>query len=345
MTHTLPKQPLFLSVVAPVYNEAAVAKDFATEVRAALGALPWPIRCELILVDDGSTDDTAEVLDRLALQWPGECRVIHLCRNFGHSAAISAGLDHARGQAVILMDSDLQDDPSAFRGFVEKWLEGYAVVYAVRSSRQEPLPTRCAIAVFYRLLAWISASHIPPDAGTFSLMDRRVVEVLRAMPERNRFLPGLRAWAGFRQTGLPVPRRARHDRHSKVGLRGLWRLSMNAIFAFSYFPIFLFRALGALSLLACLGVIVFVLYHKLITGKAVTAWASQMLSTLFFGGINLLGIGVIGEYVARIYDELKGRPAYVIDRISPDPTTTGVTAFSPTTTHASGSEPPGGPAV
>jgi glycosyltransferase involved in cell wall biosynthesis len=225
-------------------------------------------------------------------------------------------LNHARGDAVILMDSDLQDDPAAFSAFVEKWLEGYQVVYAIRTSRREGLPLRLATAAFYRLLTWISNTTIPRGAGTFSLMDRRVVEILRSMPERNRFWPGLRAWAGFSQTGVRVPRRSRHDRRSRVGVRGLWRLSMNAIFSFSYFPIFLFRAFGVLSLLCCLGLAGFVIYHKVITGKAVTAWASQMLSTLFFGGINLLGIGIVGEYVARIYDQMKGRPEYIVDRVS-----------------------------
>ena len=137
------------------------------------------------------------------------------------------------------------------------------------------------------------------------------------MPEENRFLPGLRAWISFRQTGVPVPRRARHDRKSRVGLHGLWRLSMNAVFSFSYFPISLFRAMGAVALLCCFALILFVLYHKIFTGMTMTAWASQMISTLFFGGINLFGIGVIGEYVARIYDELKDRPEYVIDRVTP----------------------------
>ncbi len=309
-----PTCPL-ISVVAPVYNEIALLDQFIAELRQALAALAGEVRYELVLVDDGSTDGSRQHLDQIAREAPDQFTVLHLCRNFGHSAAISAGLDHARGDAVILMDADLQDDPAAFGTFLAKWREGCAVVYAVRSSRKEAWPIRLAVAAFYRLLGWISNTSIPADAGSFSLMDRKVVDLLCAMPERNRFLPGLRAWAGFRQAGVPVPRRLRRHGRSRVGWRGLWKLSMNAIFSFSYFPIFVFRALGALSLLGCLGVILFVLYHKLVTGKAVTAWASQMLSTLFFGGINLLGIGIIGEYVARIYDELKRRPPYVIDRI------------------------------
>ena len=305
-----------ISVVAPVYNEAKIVQTFVMEVQQAIAALRPPIGYEIILVNDGSTDGSAERLDAIAGDSTGCIKVIHLSRNFGHGPAISAGLDHARGDAVILMDSDLQDDPAAFAPFFERWLQGYDVVYAIRSSRKEPLPVRLAMAVFYRLLGRISDTQIPRDTGTFSLMDRRLVEVLRSMPEQNRFLPGLRAWIGFRQTGLPVPRRARHDRSSRVGLRGLWRLSMNAVFSFSYFPIFIFRAIGAAALLCCLALILYVLYHKIFTGLAMTAWSSQMLSTLFFGGINLFGIGVIGEYVARIYDELKARPSYVIDRVT-----------------------------
>lgn len=308
--------PPLISVVAPVYNEAPILLTFVTEIQHALAALCPAVIWEIILVDDGSTDGTEKLLDDIADNSISGVKVIHLCRNFGHGPAISAGLDHACGDAVILMDSDLQDDPAAFHAFLEKWIEGYDVVYAVRTSRRESLPVRFAIAVFYHLVQRIGDTLIPRNTGTFSLMDRRLVEVLRSMPERNRFLPGLRAWAGFRQTGVSVPRRARYDQHSRVGIRGLWKLSMNAIFSFSYFPIFVFHTLGILALFCCFALVFFVLYHKFFTGNAVTAWTSQMLAILFFGGINLVGIGVIGEYIARIYDELKARPAYIVDRIT-----------------------------
>ncbi len=307
--------PPLISVVAPVYNEAAILPTFVTEIEQALTALSPKIIWEIVLVDDGSTDGTEELLDELASKSTGSLKIIHLCRNFGHGPAISAGLDNARGAAVILMDSDLQDDPAAFRAFLENWLDGYDAVYAIRTSRRESLPVRMAIAGFYRLVQAISDITIPRNAGTFSLMDRRLVDVLRSMPERNRFLPGLRAWAGFRQTGVPVSRRARHDRRSRVGLRGLWRLSMNAVFSFSYFPIFIFRALGGLALLCCFALAIFVLYQKLRSGNPLSALTSQMFTILLFSGINLVGIGVIGEYVARIYDELKARPGYIINRI------------------------------
>ncbi len=301
-----------LSIVAPVYNEAAIVEQFVDELRRCRPTLKSMARFEIVLVDDGSTDGSAEQLDALAARYPDEIEVLHLARNFGHIAAVAAGLDHACGDAVILMDSDLQDDPAALAGMVEKWREGYAVVYAVRSSRQESPLRRLAFRAFYRLVRLLSDTPIPLDAGNFSLMDRRVVDVIRSLPERNRYLPGIRAWVGFRQVGLPVPRRPRPDRASRVGWRGLWKLSMNAVFSFSYVPLAVFRFIGATSIVLSAAVMAFVLYHKLFTHLAVPAWASQMVAISFFGGINIFGIGILGEYVARIYDEIKGRPLYVV---------------------------------
>lgn len=303
-----------LSVVAPLFNEVQNAAAFAEEVLIALKALVPLCRHEMVLVDDGSWDGTSEALDTLAAQHPGVVRVVHLARNFGHAAAISAGLDHARGDAVVLMDADRQDDPSAFRAFLDKWAEGYDVVYAQRVSRDENPLKRAVFWLFYRAFAWMAKVRIPLDAGNFALLDRRVVKQIQSLPERNRYFPGLRAWVGFKQTGVPVPRRARYDRRTRVGMRGLWTLGMNAVFSFSYVPLFLFRIAGVLSLMLSAAVILFALYHRLFTGRAVVAWASQLVTTSFLGGINLLGIGLIGEYIARIYDEVKGRPIYIVDR-------------------------------
>ncbi len=303
-----------LSIVAPVYNEAEGIEGFVREVREHAAALECGGRVELVLVNDGSTDGTAAILDQLAASAPGEIRVVHLARNFGHGAAVAAGLDHARGNAVILMDADFQDDPAAFAPLLEKWKAGFDVVYVERASRQENPLTRGVFWLFYRVFKWVAATQSPLDAGTFGLMDRRVVDQLGKLPERNRYLPGLRAWVGFRQTGVPIPRRARYDRHTRVGLRGLWTLGMNAIFSFSYVPLFVFRIAGVLSMLLSLVLIAVAIYLHL-SRNGVGPWPAILAATSFLGGINLFGIGLLGEYIARIYDEVKCRPVYVVDRV------------------------------
>lgn len=303
-----------LSIVAPVYNEAEGIEGFVQEVREHTGTLDSQGRVELVLVDDGSTDGSGAILDQLAGAAPGEIRVVHLARNFGHGAAVAAGLDHARGDVVILMDADFQDDPAAFAPLLAKWKEGYDVVYVERASRRENPVARGIFWLFYRVFKWVADTQSPLDAGNFGLMDRRVVAQLAQLPERNRYLPGLRAWIGFRQTGVPVPRRARYDRTARVGLRGLWTLGMNAIFSFSYVPLFVFRIAGVLSVLLSIILIAFALYLR-ITGQALGPWPGILIATSFLGGINLFGIGLLGEYIARIYDEVKCRPVYVVDRV------------------------------
>lgn len=303
-----------LSIVAPVYNEAEGIEGFVREVREHAAALECGGRVELVLVNDGSNDGTAAILDQLAASDPGAIRVVHLARNFGHGAAVAAGLDHARGNAVILMDADFQDDPAAFAPLLERWKAGYDVVYVERASRQENPLARGVFWLFYRVFKWVAATQSPLDAGTFGLMDRRVVDQLGKLPERNRYLPGLRAWVGFRQTGVPIPRRARYDRHTRVGLRGLWTLGMNAIFSFSYVPLFVFRIAGVLSMLLSLVLIAIAIYLHL-SRNNVGPWPAILAATSFLGGINLFGIGLLGEYIARIYDEVKCRPVYVVDRV------------------------------
>jgi dolichol-phosphate mannosyltransferase len=311
---TKSRHPATLSVVAPVFNEARIIAAFVDEAQQQLCDIPALGGWEIVLVDDGSTDGSAEILDAAAQRYPGRVKVLHLARNFGHTAAVSAGLDHASGDAVVLMDSDLQDDPKAIPRMVEKWREGYRVVYAIRSSREEPVWKRLLFTSFYRLLRMLSDTPFPVDAGNYSLMDRRVVEILQCLPERNRYLPGVRAWAGFRQVGLAVPRRPRHDDRPRVGIRGLWRLSMNAIFSFSYVPLLIFRLIGAFSLGLSLLLMSYAIGYKLFSTSTIPAWTSQIVAVSFFGGLNIFGIGILGEYIARIYDELKGRPVYVIDR-------------------------------
>lgn len=304
-----------ISVVAPVYNEKENIEEFVSEVAQTLQSLNVPGKYEIILVNDGSTDGSHSILDICASKYPGVVKVVHLARNFGLEPAINAGLDLVETDAVIVMDSDRQDDPAAFQPFIEKWREGFDVVYAVRSSRRESAPQRLLFWSFYRILAWIATIELPLDAGNFALMDKQVVVALCNMKERNRFFGGLRAWVGFRQTAVPVARRARYDKKTRMGLRGQWKLAMNAIFAFSYVPLFVFRLAGLATLAASALLILWILYHKLVVGLEVKAWASQLIVTTFLGGINLLGIGIVGEYVARIYDEVKGRPNYIVRKI------------------------------
>ena len=305
-----------ISVVAPFYNEVKGIEAFVKELEAEFKKIGYGEQHELILVNDGSTDGSDQELDRIVEDHTGNIKVVHLSRNFGHASAVYAGLEQASGEVIILMDSDMQDDPACFDLFLQKWREGYGVVYSKRSSRQESAPVRFLFWLFYRILLLMSDTYIPPDAGNFALMDRRVVKILLSLPEKNIYVPGLRAWVGFKQIGVSVPRRLRYDNSARTGLKGKWNLAINAIFSFSYLPLIIFRVLGIMALTASLALASYALYHKLISGLAVTAWASNLITVTFFGGLNLFGIGIIGEYISRIYNEVRGRPKYIIDRIT-----------------------------
>jgi len=240
--------------------------------------------------------------------------VLHLSRNFGQQAAVQAGLIHAAGDAVIVMDADLQDDPEALHRFFERWREGYDVVYALRVARQESAVKRFLFAGFYRLLGRITRPSIPEDAGNFGLVDRVVARTIAQVPDRDRYFPGLRSWAGFSQIGVHVARGARYDARPRVSLGGLWRLAKTAIFSFSSVPLTIFYAIFVLSALTFVSVGGFALYHKLVTGRAIPGWTSTIMTACFFGALNALGIGILGEYISRIYDQVRGRPVFVIAR-------------------------------
>jgi dolichol-phosphate mannosyltransferase len=301
-----------VSIVLPVYNEAVVIGTLVAELTRVVEHCST--NAEIIFVNDGSTDRSGEILDALA-EKRHDVRVIHFSRNFGHQAAVQAGLAHASGDAVVLMDSDLQDAPEAIERFLDKWQEGYDVVYAIRVNRKENRLKRWLFAGFHRLLAGVATTHIPADAGNFGLIDARVVKEIITLAERDRYLPGLRSWVGFRQTGVPVERNARYDQHPRVSLRGLWRLAKTAIFSFSTLPLSIFYTIGyaALGLFSALAVAC--LYVKMFTDLAIPGWTSYILSASFFGALNALGISMLGEYVIRIYDQVRGRPLYVIDRV------------------------------
>jgi dolichol-phosphate mannosyltransferase len=304
-------QDTLLSVVLPVYNEAKVLRELCGRVTEAARACGGDY--EVLFVDDGSRDESPAILDALAAA-DAHVRVIHLSRNFGHQPAVQAGLAHARGDAVVLMDSDLQDDPRAIVQFVAQWRSGYDVVYAVRARRKENLLKRLLFAAFHQLMSRVASVPIPADAGIFGLVDRRVAGEIMALGENDRYFPGLRSWVGFRQQGVVVERNARYDRQPRVSLRGLFRLAKTAMFSFSTLPLSLFQVIGAVAASLFVALAGFSLGCKLFTNLAIPGWTSYVLIGSFFGALNALGISILGEYAIRIYDQVRGRPLYVIQR-------------------------------
>ncbi len=306
-----PLDQVQISVVLPLYNEQRVLRRLRNAIFAALE--PCGCRVEIIFVNDGSSDGGDQILDAMAAA-DDRVRVLHLSRNFGHQAAVQAGLAHATGDAVIVMDADLQDDPACLPRFIEKWQAGYDVVYAQRTGRKENWIKRLLFFAFYRVLNAVSTTPIPNDAGNFSLIDRSAVRHVASLTECDRYLPGLRTWVGFRQTGIPVERGARHDDRPRVSMLGLFKLAKTAIISFSRVPLSLFYTIAVVSVLVCMGCTAFTLYHRLLTDLAIPGWTSITIVASFFGAINALGIGVLGEYVVRIYDQVRARPQFIVAR-------------------------------
>jgi dolichol-phosphate mannosyltransferase len=297
-----------LSVVIPVLDEEDNLPELhraLTEVLARLGTY------EIVFVDDGSEDSSVEIIGELA-RHDSTVKLIRLSRNFGHQAALSAGLDHAAGHAVVLMDADLQDPPQLLTELVEQWRAGHEVVYAIRAKRQAPPLKRACYFLFYRLYQRLAEMEVPLDSGSFCLIDRRVAEVIRALPERNRFLPGLRSWVGFRQVGVAYERPDRLAGDVKYTTRRLVRLALDGLFSFSSFPLRLASYLGFFT--AALGVAytLFAVVARLFVGELPAGWTSTIAILLTVSGVQLIMTGVLGEYLARTYDETKGRPLYVV---------------------------------
>ncbi len=303
----------FLSVVLPVYNECNAIVILIEQIKQAL--IMETAQLEIIFVNDGSSDGSAPLLDAMAKAHAEVC-VIHFSRNYGHQAAVQAGLEHAHGDAVIVMDSDLQDDPAALPKFLAAWKQGYDIVYATRTERKEAAWKRFLFSSFYRVLNSISSVEIPLDAGNFSLIDRQVLNQLNKLPERERYFPGLRSWVGYRQLGIEIERLARYDDNPRVSLMGLFRLAKTAIFSFSNVPLTMFYLIGIVSFLISGALAGFAMYHKLITAAAIPGWTSTTMVVSFFGAINALGIAILGEYAARIYDQVRARPNYLVQRQS-----------------------------
>jgi glycosyltransferase involved in cell wall biosynthesis len=298
-----------VSVAVPVYNEEAVIPLLLERVKAVLDSLPGGPH-ELVLVDDGSSDRTLELMIDAAEQ-DSRVVVVGLSRNFGHQTALVAGLDHVSGDAVVLMDADLQDPPEAIPTLLDWYGKGYDVVYVQRIKRKESWVLRFCYYVFYRLMAALSSTELPVDAGDFGLMSRRVVDEIRKMPEHHRYLRGLRKWVGFRQIGIPIERSARQAGRTKYSPLKLLKLASDGIFAFSIVPL---RAAAVLGIVAIGVSALFSLYslYARFWLHSPQGFTALVLVITFLSGINLFFLGIIGEYVGRVYEETKARPHYVI---------------------------------
>ena len=297
-----------LSVVVPMYFEEAVAEECHARLSAAVSGFDY----EIIYVNDGSTDRTLPILKGIA-EKNSRVKVISFSRNFGHQAAVTAGVKNASGECIAIIDADLQDPPELICDMVELWKQGYEVVYAKRKKRKgESLFKRITAKAFYRLLSTLTDTDIPTDTGDFRLIDRKVAEAFNSMNEHNRFIRGMVAWLGFKQTPIEYVRDERYAGETKYPLRKMLKLALDGIMSFSVKPIKMVTNLGALTLLFSLGIIVYVLVSKF-TGNAVSAgWASTMIVITMLSGVQLISLGVVGGYISRIYEESRNRPIYLV---------------------------------
>jgi len=306
--------PFRLSVAIPVHNEETVLPELLGRTLTALDHVAGGPH-EVVFVDDGSTDRSLEILEEIARR-DSRVTVIALSRNFGHQAALTAALDHVTGDATVIMDGDLQDCPEAIPQFIERYQQGYDVVYAQRVNRKEPWALRLCYFVFYRMMASLSDVRLPLDSGDFGLMSSRVVDRLRRMPEHHRYLRGLRSWVGFRQVGIPVERNSRHSGKSKYSVLRLIKLASDGIFAFSIVPIRAAALIGLLAIGFSFIYLGYALYARLFLHESPVGFTALIMTVTFLSGILLFFLGVIGEYVGRIYEEIKARPIYIVDHIS-----------------------------
>ena len=298
------------SIIAPIYNEIENLPELYRRVKEVMDSSGE--RWELILVDDGSTDGSTDKIRELAKK-DKIVRPVIFARNFGHQVAITAGWDYARGDAIVIIDADLQDPPEVILELAKKWREGYEVVYAVRSEREgESWFKKFTAAMFYRIIYSITDVKIPVDTGDFRLMDRKVVDVLKQMKERHRFPRGMSAWVGFKQIGVKYNRAARVAGVTKYPFSKMLKLALNAITGFSYFPLQLATYFGFASAGISVIAIPVVIYMRMMGSGAFFGQATTLIAVLFFGGVQLISLGVLGEYIGRLYDEAKGRPLYIV---------------------------------
>ncbi len=298
------------SVIAPIFNEKENLPELYRRAKEVMDQTrePW----ELILVDDGSSDESSDMIRALAKE-DKRVRPVIFARNFGHQVAVTAGLDYSRGEAVVIIDSDLQDPPELILDMAKKWREGYEVVFAVRAEREgESWFKLWTASLFYRLIYRITDVKIPLDTGDFRLMDRKVVNVMNQMRERHRFLRGMSAWVGFKQIGVEYKRAARTAGETKYPFRKMLRLAINAVTSFSYFPLQVATVFGFFSAGIAILAMPVVIYLRASGSQAFFGQASTLLAVLFLGGVQLISLGILGEYIGRLYDEAKGRPLYIV---------------------------------
>jgi dolichol-phosphate mannosyltransferase len=298
------------SIVAPIFNEIDNLPELYSRVRDVMESSneTW----ELILVDDGSRDGSTDKIRELAKS-DKRVRPVIFARNFGHQIAVTAGLDYSRGDAVVIIDADLQDPPEVILELAEKWREGYEVVYAVRAEREgESWFKKFTASLFYRIIFRITDVNIPLDTGDFRLLDRKVVDVINSMRERHRFLRGMAAWVGYKQIGVKYKRAARNAGVTKYPFRKMLLLALNAVTGFSYFPLQVATYVGFFAASVAILAIPVVIIMRMTGSQAFFGQASTLISVLFLGGVQLISLGILGEYIGRLYDEAKGRPLYIV---------------------------------
>jgi dolichol-phosphate mannosyltransferase len=302
-----------VSLAIPVYNEEVIVPELLRRAGAVLDQIPGGPH-EMVVVDDGSSDRTFELLEAAAEKDP-RLVVIALSRNFGHQTALAAALDHVAGDVTVMLDGDLQDPPEAIPTLLDYYRQGYDVVYVQRVNRKEAWWLRACYYLFYRLLGLLSSIQLPLDSGDFGLISRRVVEEIRGMPEHHRYLRGLRTWVGFRQIGVPIERSARQAGITKYSALRLFKLASDGIFAFSIVPLRAAALLGATATALSLLYSLYALYAKFLLHSP-QGFTALILAITFLSGVNLFFLGIIGEYIGRVYEEAKGRPHYVIREMS-----------------------------
>jgi polyisoprenyl-phosphate glycosyltransferase len=299
-----------LAVVIPCFNEEGNLRETHRRVSGAIAQVTE--RYEIVYVDDGSRDDTPNILRQIQAEDP-HVRVVFLARNFGHQHAVTAGLAHAGSEAVVIIDADLQDPPEVVADMVRRWEEGYEVVYGVRVDREGETRFKLLTAsLFYRLIRWLSDTEIPLDTGDFRLLDRKVVDAIVAMPERDRFIRGMVSWVGYRQIGVPYRRAPRFAGETKYSFSKMLRFAIDGILSFSIKPLRLSTLMGFVSAGLALIVICYALILRLFTQGWVPGWTALMIAVLFLGGAQLISLGIIGEYIGRLYGEAKRRPLYLV---------------------------------